>query len=217
MGMGKRARMRAAGNQAGKMRHVDHEIGADLVGNLAEAAEVDDARIGRAAGNNHLRPVLFGQPFDLRHIDKMVVAAHPVGHHLEPFARHIDRRAVGQMPACGEIEPHERVAGLHQCHEHFGIGGRTGMRLHIGETAAEQLCHPIDRHTLGDIDELAATVVALARQAFGIFVGQHRALRFEHGAADKVLGCDQLDFIALAAELERNGIGDFGIGFGERA
>ena len=31
-------RMRAAGDEAGEMRHVDHEIGADLVGDLAEAA-----------------------------------------------------------------------------------------------------------------------------------------------------------------------------------
>ena len=72
----------------------------------------------------------------------------------------IDRRAVGEMPAGGEIEPHERVAGLHQRHEHFGIGGRAGMRLHIGEAAAEQLCHPLDRQPLGDIDELAAAVIA---------------------------------------------------------
>ena len=29
--------MDAAGDEPGKMRHVDHEIGADLVGDLAEA------------------------------------------------------------------------------------------------------------------------------------------------------------------------------------
>jgi hypothetical protein len=29
--------MRAAGDQPGEMRHVDHQIGADLVGDLAEA------------------------------------------------------------------------------------------------------------------------------------------------------------------------------------
>ena len=38
--------MHAARHEAGEMRHVDHEIGADLIGDLAEAAEVDDARIG---------------------------------------------------------------------------------------------------------------------------------------------------------------------------
>ena len=63
---------------------------------------------------------------------------------------------------------------------------------------------------------LAAAVVALARQAFGIFVGQHRALRLEHGAADDVFRRDQLDLVALAAELEPDRLGDFGIGLGQR-
>ena len=53
---------------------------------------------------------------------------------------------------------------------------------------------------LGDVDELAAAVVALARQAFGIFVGQNRALRFQNGARNDVLRGDQLDLVALPAE-----------------
>ena len=58
MGMRERRGMRAAGDQAGEMRHVDHQIGADLVGDLAEAREVPDARIGGAAGDDQLRLVL---------------------------------------------------------------------------------------------------------------------------------------------------------------
>ena len=58
MGMRERARVRAAGDEAGEVRHVDHQLGADAVGDLAEGAEVDDARIGRAAGDDHLRPML---------------------------------------------------------------------------------------------------------------------------------------------------------------
>ena len=208
--------MRAAGDEAGEMRHVDHKIGADLVGDFAETAEIDDARIGRAAGDDHLGPVLFGEPFDLVHVDEMVLAADAIGHDLEPLARHVDRRAVGEMAAGGEVQPHEGIAGLHQRHEHFGIGGGAGMRLDVGEAAAEQSGHPLDRQPLGNIDELAAAVIAPARQAFGILVGQHRALRFEHGAADDVLRRDQLDLVALAAKLERDGIGDLRIAVGQR-
>ena len=119
------------------------------------------------------------------------------------------------MAAGGEIEAHEGVARLHQRHEHFGIGRGAGMRLHIGEGAAEQFGHTIDRKPLGDIDILAAAVIALTRQAFGIFVGQNRALRLEHGAADDVLGRDQLDFVALAAELKLDRLGDFRIALGD--
>ena len=69
---------------------------------------------------------------------------------------------------------------------------------------------------LGDIDELAAAVIALARIAFGIFVGHHRALRFQHGAADDVFRGDQLDLMALAAEFALDRGGDLRIGLGER-
>ena len=141
----------------------------------------------------------------LVHVDAVVVAAHAVGHRLEPLARHVDRRAVGQMAAGGEIEAQEGVAGLHQRHERRGIGGRAGMRLHVREPAAEQLGNPFDRQRFGDVDVLAAAVIAPARQPFGVFVGQHRALRFEHRPADDVLRRDQLDLVALAAELLADG------------
>ena len=73
----------------------------------------------------------------------------------------------------------------------------------------------LDGEFLGDVDELAAAVVAPARIALGVFVGHHRALRLEHGAGDDVLGGDQLDLVALAAELELDGAGDLGIAVGE--
>ena len=180
-------------------------------------AEVDDARIGRAAGDDQLRLVLVGERSTSSMSMRLVVAAHAVGHRLEPFARHVDRRAVAEMAAGGEIEPHEGVAGLHQREEDFRVGGGAGMRLHIGEPAAEQLGHPLDRQTLGDVDELAAAVVALARQAFGIFVGEHRALRFQNGARDDVLRGDQLDLVALPAEFEPDRFGDLGIDLAPRA
>ncbi len=69
---------------------------------------------------------------------------------------------------------------------------------------------------LGDVDVLAAAIVALARIALGVLVGHDRALRLEHGAGDDVFRGDQLDFVLLAAELELDGLGDLGIGLGER-
>ncbi len=70
--------MHAAGDQPGEMRHVDHEISADLVGDLAEAGEIDHPRIGRAAGDDQLGLVLGGQPLDLVEVDLLGVAAHAV-------------------------------------------------------------------------------------------------------------------------------------------
>src|SRR6516225_7881055 len=171
--VGKRARIHTTGDQAGEMRHVHNQISADFVDNLAEATKIDHARIGRAAGNDHLGPMLFGQGLDLVHVDEVIVAAHAIGNDFEPAARQVDRRAVGEMSTCGEVKPHERVTGPHQRHEDFGIGGRAGMRLHIGETASEQAGCALNREALGNIDELATAVITLARQTLGIFVGQH--------------------------------------------
>ena len=216
MGMRQRRRMHAAGDQAGDMRHVDHQIGADRIGDLAETLPVPDARIGGAAGEDQLRLVLVRQPLDLVHVEQMVVLAHAVGDDLEPFAGHVDRRAVRQVAARIEVEAHEGVARLQQRQEHRLVHLAAGVRLHVGEVAAEQLLGPLDRQFLGDVDELAAAIVALARIALGIFVGHDRALRLEHGARDDVFRGDQLDLVALAAELVADRAEDLGIGLGER-
>ena len=70
--------------------------------------------------------------------------------------------------------------------------------------------------SLGDIDELAAAVIALARQALGVFVGENRALRFQNGAGDDVLRGDQLDLVALPAEFQPNDLRDLGIDLAQR-
>ena len=209
--------MDAAGDEAGKVRHVDHQLGADAVGDLAEGAEVDDARIGRAAGDDHLRLVLLRQLAHLLHVDAVVVAAHAIGHRLEPLARHVDRRAVAEMAAGGEIEAHEGVARLHQRHEGGDVGGGAGVRLDIGMLGAEQFFHPADGERLGNVDVLAAAVIALARIAFGVLVGEHRALRLEHRAADDVLRRDQFDLVALAAKLFADHVENFWVGVGQRS
>jgi len=51
---------------------------------------------------------------------------------------------------------------------------------------------------LNDVDVLAATVVTLARIAFGVLVGQAAALGLHDALAGVVLGRDQLDMIFLA-------------------
>ena len=54
---------------------------------------------------------------------------------------------------------------------------------------------------LGDVDELAAAVVALAGQALGVLVRQPAALGLHHGGGRVVLARDQLDLVVLAAAL----------------
>ncbi len=208
--------MHPARHQAGEMRHVHQQQRADLVADFAEGAEVDDARIGRTAGDDQLRLMLARQPRDLLDIDALVVAPHVIGHRLEPLARHVDRRAMREMPAGGEIEPHEGVAGLHQSKKHLRVSRSARMRLYIRKSAAEQLCYPLYGQLLGHVDELAAAVVALAWQAFGIFVGENRPLRFQYGARNDVLRGDQFDLVALPAEFLPNNLGDLRVDLRQR-
>ena len=192
------------------------EKGAGRLAYGAEAGEVPMPRISRAAGHDELRLVFARQRLDLVHVDPVRGSIDAIGDHLEPAARHVDRRPMGEMPAGGEIEAHERIAGLHQGHEHALVGLAAGIGLDIGEPAVEQSAGALDRHILGDVDELATAVVAPPGIAFRVFVGHHRALRLEHRPRDDVLGGDEFDGITQMAELELDRPGDLRIGVGER-
>ena len=119
---------------------------------------------------------------------------------------------MGEMPAGGQIHPHERVAWLQQGQEHRLIRLGAGMGLHIGERAVEQGLGPLDRKPLGDIDELATTIVSAARIPLGILVGQDGALGLKHSPAHDVLRGDELDLGALPLELLPNHTGNVRIG-----
>ena len=138
-----------------------------------------------------------------------------VAHDLEPLAAHVERHAVGEVAAFGQAHAHDGVAGLQQGEEHRLVGLRAGVRLHVGEVGAEQLLHAVDRQLLGHVDELAAAVVALARIALGVLVGELGALGLHHRRGGVVLRSDQLDVLFLAPVLALDDRGDLGIGVGE--
>ena len=161
VGVRHRRGMHATGDQTGEMRHVDQEIRADAVGDLAKALEIPGPRIGRAAGDDQLRLDLLGLPGHRVHVDELVLAPHRVVRGLEPFAGHVDGRAVGEMAAGSEIEAHEGVAGLQQRQKHRLVHLAAGVRLHVGELRAEQFLGAIDRQLLGDVDPFAAAVIAM--------------------------------------------------------
>ena len=76
--------MHAAGDQPGKMRHVDQKLRPNLIGDGPERPEIDDARIGGPPGDNDLGPMFACKLRHLVNIDPVVVPAHAVGHRLEP-------------------------------------------------------------------------------------------------------------------------------------
>ena len=69
----------------------------------------------------------------------------------------------------------------------------------------------VDGQLLDHVHIFAAAIPALFRIALGVFVGEHRALRFHHGRAGEVFAGDQLDVFLLALAFVGDGIRDFRI------
>ena len=75
------------------------------------------------------------------------------------------------------------------------------MGLHVGVVTAEQLLRPLDGQGLHLIHALAAAVVALARVAFRVFVGQHGSHGSHHRLRNDILRRDELQVSSLTVAL----------------
>ena len=105
--------------------------------------------------------------------------------------------AVSQVAAVVEAHRQHRVAGLAERHVDRLIGGAAGVGLDICGFRAEEFLHPFDGERLHLVDEFAAVVVALARVAFGVFVGQHRSLRGAYRTRGEVFAGDEFNAVGL--------------------
>ena len=108
-----------------------------------------------------------------------------------------------------------RSPGLEQRLVGGGVGLRAGVRLHVHVLGAEELLRAGDRQLLGHVHVLAAAVVAPARVALGVLVGEHRALRVEDGLGHEVLRGDHLQGGLLAARLVLEHLGDLRVHLGD--
>ena len=187
------------GDEAGDVRHVDEEIGADLAGDLAHALEVDDARVGGGADGDQ-RGLEFARGFfELVVVDALVFWRDAVVGDLVEAAGEIRLVAVGEVAAVGEVHGEDLVAGLEHGEVDGGVRLRAGVRLDVGVLRAEELLGAVDGELLDDVDVFAAAIPAAAGVALGVFVGEHGALRLHHGGRGEVFRGDQLDVVALAA------------------
>ena len=200
-----RARVKTCGYETGKVRHVHMEIGTDRIGNLTEALEVDDTRIGGTAGDDELRLVLLGKTLDLVIVDQVGVSRHAILNRVEPFAGFVRRCAMGQVAARGKTHAHDRLARLDEGEQHRLVRLRARMGLDVGEFAIEELLGTVDCELFDFIHILATAVVAAPRITFGVFVRQKGSDRIEHGLRNDVLRCDELDLVLLSLSLPLDG------------
>ena len=102
------------------------------------------------------------------------------------------------MTAGIQRHAHDGVTGLADGHGHCHIGLGTGMRLHIGIAAAEELLGTLDGQCLDLIDIDTAAVVTLSGISLCIFIRKHSAHSHHAGCRYDVLGSDQLDIALLS-------------------
>ena len=155
--------MDAAGDEAGEVGHVDDEQRAGLVGDVAHAGEVEDARIGAASADDDLGLFAQGDGFELVVVDGFGVFADVVGDDLVELAGEVELVAVGEVAAVGEVEAEDGVAGLEDGHVGGGVGLRAGVGLHVGVLGAEELFGAVAGEVLDDVGEFASAVVAACR------------------------------------------------------
>ena len=123
---------------------------------------------------------------------------------------------MGQVSSVSQREPQDLVPWVDHGRQCRGVGRRPRMRLDIGVFRSEQRLDAVPRQVLGHVDVFAAAVVAAARVAFGVFIGQHRALRLKDRTGREVLRGDHFQGVALTAELGGQHRGDLRVHFGQR-
>ena len=148
-------------------------------------------------------------------VEQRVLLAHAVRVDLVQAAGDVELHAVREVAAVVELHAEDAVARLEEGVVDGVVGLRAGVRLHVGVLGAEQLLGAVDGQLLRDVDELAAAVVALARVALGVLVGQDRALAVEHRLRDEVLRRDHLERRLLPVQLVLDHLGDLGIDLGD--
>jgi len=87
------------------------------------------------------------------------------------------------------------------------VGVDAGVRLDVGVAGAEELLGVLGGERLDSVDVAAAGVEAAADGALGVLVAEPVAHRQEGGRGGVVLGGDQLEHLALVADLLADRVG----------
>ena len=119
---------------------------------------------------------------------------------------------MGQVPTVVEAHGQDGGPGLEQGLVGGQIGVGPGVGLHVGVLGAEERGGPVAGQVLDLVDDAVAAVVAPARVALRVLVGQHRARRGQDGRRGEVLRGDQLEGGLLAVQLLPDEVGHLGVG-----
>ena len=205
----------STGDEPRDVGHVDEKVGANGIGDLPHALEIDDPRVGRGAGGDHFWANLGGLAGEGVVVDRLGLTAHAVVGNLVEFAGEIRFVAVGEVAAVGEVHGEDFVAGGEDAEINGHVRLTAAVGLNIGVLGAEELLRAVDSQRFHDVHILATAIPAFAGIALGIFVGEARALGLHDRAAGEILARDEFDVLELAAVFLLDRGSDLGVGFGE--
>ena len=171
VGMRYRRRMSAASDKAGDVRHVDHEIGTHLVGDIGKGLEVDDTRIGRGARDDEIGLDLLGNGTDLVHVDALGLGIQTIGMGIVEPTRKRELGTVRKMAASRKRHAQNDGTRIEERKIGCRVSADTRMRLHVGVPGPKHLAGTIARDRLDGVDVGATTVITLAGITFGVLVG----------------------------------------------
>ena len=203
--------MAAARNKTRNVRHIDHEVRAACIGNLAEFLKIDRARVCTCAGNDELRFKFARLLHELIVIDAVRNGVNAVSRKIIVGAGHVDRRTVGQMAALCKVHAEHGIARLKQREIYGKVRLCAGVRLHIGMLCAEQTASTLTGDVFHNVYICTAAVIAVTRVALSIFVCEYRAHRSHNGRRHNVFGSNQLQIAALAFEFQLHRFADLGV------
>ena len=136
---------------------------------------------------------------------------HPVGDEPPDLGGDAGRRSVGEVAAVVEAHGQDGVARLEQGLVDGQVGVGPGVGLDVGVLGPEQRAQALAGQVLDLVDDLVAAVVAAARVALGVLVGEDRAGGGQHGRRGEVLRGDELQGGRLALGLVAQERGDLGV------
>ncbi|KAF5045747.1 hypothetical protein DSECCO2_478110 [anaerobic digester metagenome] len=197
--------------ESGDVGDVGHAPRADGIGDFLEGFEVDLARVGARAADDHLRFHCPCQVLDRRVVERLALVIDAVVEDGVPAPGDVDRRAVGEVAALGEALAHDPVlvAEVGEVDRLVCLAPRMGLDVRV--LGAEEFAEPVARQVLHDVMELAAAVIALAGVSLGIFIGHDGTHRLENRLTDDVLGGDQFQPIDLTQAFFLDDARDFWI------
>ena len=203
--------MNARGNKTRDVSHIYHKISADLVSDLSELCKVDDPRVCRSSGYDHLGLAIL---CDLEHlvvVDTVSHAVNAVGNEVEVFTRDINGRAVSEVSALVEVHTHYGVAGLEHCEVYGCVCLCARVGLYVCVVCSEKLAGALTRDLLYNVYAFAAAVVALSGVTLGVLVCEVAAHCRHNGGCDDVLARDELEVSSLSFKLVVHCVADGGI------